>query len=194
MDKSIATTAPYFDAGEVGRELVQSLDAQERGAAGRPPGGAGAPQGAAAHGPHRGRAPARWPTARAGAAPQGLADLPGRADPPRLRLHRHLRLPRHQPLRCRAHGHRRHRRLWPRPAGALSDVDLLFLLPYKQTPWGESVVEYMLYLLWDLGLKVGHATRTVDQSLKLARADVTIRTALLDSRLDPGRRAAVRAS
>ena len=64
-----------------------------------------------------------------------------------------------------------------------SDVDLLFLLPYKQTPWGESVVEYMLYLLWDLGLKVGHATRTVEQSLKLARADLTIRTALLDSRL-----------
>ena len=64
-----------------------------------------------------------------------------------------------------------------------SDVDLLFLLPYKQTPWGESVVEYVLYLLWDLGLKVGHATRTVDQSLKLARADMTIRTALLDSRL-----------
>ena len=44
-----------------------------------------------------------------------------------------------------------------------SDIDLLFLLPYKQTPWGESVVEYMLYLLWDLGLKVGHATRTVEQ-------------------------------
>jgi len=64
-----------------------------------------------------------------------------------------------------------------------SDLDLLFLLPYRQTPWGESVVEYVLYLLWDLGLKVGHATRNVEQSLKLARADVTIRTALLDSRL-----------
>jgi [protein-PII] uridylyltransferase len=64
-----------------------------------------------------------------------------------------------------------------------SDVDLLFLLPYKQTPWGESVVEYVLYLLWDLGLKVGHATRTIEQCLKLARADMTIRTALLDSRL-----------
>jgi [protein-PII] uridylyltransferase len=64
-----------------------------------------------------------------------------------------------------------------------SDIDLLFVLPYKQTPWGESVVEYMLYLLWDLGLKVGHATRTIDQSLKLARADMTIRTALLDARL-----------
>jgi [protein-PII] uridylyltransferase len=64
-----------------------------------------------------------------------------------------------------------------------SDVDLLFLLPYRQTPWGESVVEHVLYLLWDLGLKVGHATRNVDQTLKLARADMTIRTALLDARL-----------
>ena len=64
-----------------------------------------------------------------------------------------------------------------------SDIDLLFLLPYKQTPWGESVAEYMLYLLWDLGFKVGHATRTVEQCLKLGLADITIRTALLDSRL-----------
>jgi [protein-PII] uridylyltransferase len=61
-----------------------------------------------------------------------------------------------------------------------SDIDLLFLLPYKQTPWGESVAEYMLYVLWDLGFKVGHATRTVDQCLKLATADITIRTSLLD--------------
>ena len=36
-----------------------------------------------------------------------------------------------------------------------SDIDLLFLLPYKQTAWGESVAEYMLYMLWDLGFKVG---------------------------------------
>jgi [protein-PII] uridylyltransferase len=70
-----------------------------------------------------------------------------------------------------------------------SDVDLLFLLPYKQTPWGESVVEYMLYLLWDLGQKVGHATRTVEQCLKLSEADITIRTAILDSRLILGDRA-----
>jgi [protein-PII] uridylyltransferase len=61
-----------------------------------------------------------------------------------------------------------------------SDIDILFLLPYKQTPWGESVAEYMLYLLWDLGFKVGHATRTVDQCLKMAAQDMTIRTALLD--------------
>ena len=64
-----------------------------------------------------------------------------------------------------------------------SDIDLLFLRPYKQTSWGESVAEYMLYVLWDLGLKVGHATRTIDQCLKLAWSDFTIRTALLDQRL-----------
>jgi [protein-PII] uridylyltransferase len=63
-----------------------------------------------------------------------------------------------------------------------SDVDLLFLFPYKQTPWGEQVVEYMLYLLWDLGLKVGHATRSVDECIRLSMGDVTIRTAILEQR------------
>ncbi len=63
-----------------------------------------------------------------------------------------------------------------------SDIDLLFILPYRQTPWSESVAEYMLYLLWDLGLKVGHATRTVAQCVSLAKSDMTIRTSLLDAR------------
>ena len=70
-----------------------------------------------------------------------------------------------------------------------SDIDLLFLLPYKQTAWGESVIEYMLYLLWDLGFKVGHATRTVDQCIRLSNSDMTIRTALLDARLIWGEKA-----
>src|ERR1043166_7859580 len=63
-----------------------------------------------------------------------------------------------------------------------SDIDLLFLLPYKQTAWGESVAEGLLYCLWDMGLKVGHATRSVDESIRQAKADMTIRTALLESR------------
>jgi [protein-PII] uridylyltransferase len=63
-----------------------------------------------------------------------------------------------------------------------SDIDLLFLMPYKKTPWGESVAEYILYLLWDLGFKVGHATRTVEQTVRFARSDVTTHTALLDAR------------
>ncbi len=67
-----------------------------------------------------------------------------------------------------------------------SDIDLLFLLPYKQTAWGESIAEYMLYVLWDLGYKVGHATRTMDQTLKAAKSDMTTRTTLLDGRLVHG--------
>lgn len=63
-----------------------------------------------------------------------------------------------------------------------SDIDLLFLLPYKSTPYSEQVVEYMLYVLWDLGLKVGHATRSIDDCVRLARQDITIRTALLEAR------------
>lgn len=63
-----------------------------------------------------------------------------------------------------------------------SDVDLLFVRAYKQTAWAESVIEYMLYALWDMGLKVGHAFRTIDECVKLSREDVTIRTAILDKR------------
>jgi [protein-PII] uridylyltransferase len=63
-----------------------------------------------------------------------------------------------------------------------SDIDLMFITPYKQTPHTEQVVEFMLYLLWDLGLKVGHATRSVDDAIRLARDDMTIRTSLLEAR------------
>jgi [protein-PII] uridylyltransferase len=63
-----------------------------------------------------------------------------------------------------------------------SDIDLLFLLPYKQTAWGESVAEAILYCLWDMGLKVGHATRSVDECIRQARADMTIRTSVLEAR------------
>src|SRR6516225_882225 len=63
-----------------------------------------------------------------------------------------------------------------------SDIDLLFLLPYKQTAWGESVAEALLYCLLDMGLKVGHATRSVDESIRQGKADMTIRTTLLEAR------------
>src|SRR5438270_622171 len=63
-----------------------------------------------------------------------------------------------------------------------SDVDLLFLLPYKRTPHTEQVIEFLLYLLWDLGLKVGQATRSVADCMRYAKADLTIRTALLEAR------------
>lgn len=63
-----------------------------------------------------------------------------------------------------------------------SDIDLLFVRPYKQTPWGEQVIEYLLYLLWDMGLKVGHATRNVDECVRLSLSDMTIRTSILEAR------------
>src|SRR5215207_4227480 len=63
-----------------------------------------------------------------------------------------------------------------------SDIDLLFLLPYKQTAWGESVAETILYCLWDMGLKVGHATRSINECIRQAKADMTIRTSVLEAR------------
>ncbi|MSO75470.1 MAG: [protein-PII] uridylyltransferase [Alphaproteobacteria bacterium] len=63
-----------------------------------------------------------------------------------------------------------------------SDVDLLFLIPYKRTPRVEQIVEFALYLLWDMGLKVGHATRSIEDCIRLARADMVIRTSLLEAR------------
>ncbi len=63
-----------------------------------------------------------------------------------------------------------------------SDIDLLFLMPYRLTPRVEQIVESILYMLWDLGLKVGHATRSIDECIRLSRADITIRTAVLEAR------------
>ncbi len=67
-----------------------------------------------------------------------------------------------------------------------SDVDLLFLNPYKITPWAESVIETMLYLMWDLKLKVGHSSRTIRDCIRLGKEDFTIRTAMLEHRFLAG--------
>ncbi len=63
-----------------------------------------------------------------------------------------------------------------------SDVDIAFLTPWKQTAWAEQVIESILYTLWDLGLKVGHSSRSLDEMIRMAKGDLTIRTALLESR------------
>ena len=63
-----------------------------------------------------------------------------------------------------------------------SDIDLLFLLPTKDDAWTVKVVEAMLYTLWDLRQKVGHSTRSIEECLRYAREDMTIRTALLEAR------------
>ncbi|PAL21632.1 [protein-PII] uridylyltransferase [Sphingopyxis sp. GW247-27LB] len=63
-----------------------------------------------------------------------------------------------------------------------SDVDIGFLTPFKQTSWTEQVIEAQLYTLWDLGLKVGHSSRSVDEMIRAAKDDLTIRTALVEAR------------
>ncbi len=63
-----------------------------------------------------------------------------------------------------------------------SDVDLLFLTPYKKTPWVDQMIEATLYILWDLKLKVGQSVRSVNECLKLGGEDYTIRTSLLEKR------------
>ena len=67
-----------------------------------------------------------------------------------------------------------------------SDLDLLFLRAWKETSHSESVIEFILYTLWDLGLKVGHSSRTVDETIKYAKGDHTIMTAVLEHRLIAG--------
>ncbi|MCZ8135173.1 MAG: [protein-PII] uridylyltransferase [Porphyrobacter sp.] len=64
-----------------------------------------------------------------------------------------------------------------------SDIDIAFITPMRRSPWCEQVIEAMLYILWDLGLKVGHSSRTVSDTMRMAKEDLTIRTALLESRL-----------
>ncbi len=63
-----------------------------------------------------------------------------------------------------------------------SDVDLLFLTPSTLNPWVETVIESILYMLWDIKLKVGHATRSIAECVALGKNDLTIRTSLLESR------------
>jgi len=63
-----------------------------------------------------------------------------------------------------------------------SDVDIAFITPFRQSSWGEQVIESMLYQLWDLGLKIGHSSRSLDDMVRMAKADLTIRTAFLEGR------------
>src|SRR3546814_4570957 len=61
-----------------------------------------------------------------------------------------------------------------------SDVDIGFVTPFKQTSWTEQVIEAQLYTLWDLGLKVGNSSRSVDEMISAAKDDLTIRTAMVE--------------
>ena len=181
MDKSLTVSAPYFDTAELDQELSQIL-AEKKGNAD------------AARGQLLARLKTLVGDARAAARAQLNLDGNGRQCAEGLSLFQDalIRLIFDFTVNhvYRADNPSDSERMAVVATGGYgrglmapgSDVDLLFLLPYKQTAWGESVVEYVLYILWDLKFKVGHAVRTVPQCVRLAKEDMTIRTALLDSR------------
>ncbi len=63
-----------------------------------------------------------------------------------------------------------------------SDIDLLFLLTGRSSERASRIVEFLLYALWDARQKVGHATRSIDDCIKLAKSDNTILTSILEAR------------
>jgi [protein-PII] uridylyltransferase len=70
-----------------------------------------------------------------------------------------------------------------------SDIDLLFLLPRASTKLPkplQELVQDILYLLWDVGFKVGHACRSIRECVEQAKADQENKTALMDARLISG--------
>ncbi len=69
---------------------------------------------------------------------------------------------------------------------AHSDIDIGFLTRDTPSPRAAKVVETVLYALWDLKLKVGHSSRSLDEMIRQAKADVTVRTALLEGRFVVG--------
>ena len=90
--------------------------------------------------------------------------------------------------RCRHRACRRWR-LWARRTGLEIDIDLLVLTESAENHAADRVVEALLYLLWDLGLKVGHAKRTVADTIRASREDQTTLTGLLETRFVAGDRA-----
>ncbi len=68
-----------------------------------------------------------------------------------------------------------------------SDVDILFLHDSARiSAEATEVIEQVLYMLWDVGFKVGHSTRSIDEAIKLANSDVLTKTSLLESRFLAG--------
>ncbi len=66
-----------------------------------------------------------------------------------------------------------------------SDIDILFLYPdegAKNTAQVNDIVQHVLYMLWDIGFQVGHATRTMQEVVTQANADLRTKTSLLEAR------------
>ncbi len=66
-----------------------------------------------------------------------------------------------------------------------SDVDVMLLhgkSAGKVPPYLEQIVEQILYLLWDIGFKVGHSTRSIKEAITQANRDMRTKTSMLESR------------
>jgi [protein-PII] uridylyltransferase len=66
-----------------------------------------------------------------------------------------------------------------------SDVDVMFLHNKNESDismYAAQVIEQILYLLWDIGFKVGHSTRSIPEAINLANTDMLTKTAMLESR------------
>ena len=63
-----------------------------------------------------------------------------------------------------------------------SDVDVLLLFKKKIPDEIRALLQEILYPLWDIGLDLGYATRTLKESLTLASKDFEVLTSLLDAR------------
>jgi [protein-PII] uridylyltransferase len=68
----------------------------------------------------------------------------------------------------------------------LSDIDIMFYCSDQNKDLAEKIAERVLYLLWDLSLDVGYSVRTASDCLTLAQQDITIRTAMMDTRFLAG--------
>src|SRR5205807_10511313 len=77
----------------------------------------------------------------------------------------------------------------PGELNPFSDVDMMLLhgdSTGKVSPYVEEMAEQILYLLWDIGFKVGHSTRSIKEALAQANRDMLTKTAMLESRFLAG--------
>ena len=106
---------------------------------------------------------------------------------------------------CRRRRKRNFRRWrwWPSAVTAAaelnphSDIDFMFLhdgqiAAGKPLPYLSRLIDGVLYPLWDIGLKVGHAVRSMDDCVNVANSDMQSKTSLIEARLIVGERGAVR--
>ena len=70
----------------------------------------------------------------------------------------------------------------------LSDLDLMLIYDGEMGPYVQRVTQGLLYALWDLGLQVGHAVRSLPDCLAMARTDFPSRTSMQQARLLVGDR------